>query len=789
MKRLIREMTQAPAFSITIILLVAVGVGSATAIFAVVWPVLLKPLPYPESNRIVTVWENTPEDSRLQVSPADLGDLGERCRSFTALGSYRYWIITVSGQGPAELILGARVSSGVLSVLGMRPFLGRDFEPEEFSSPHQVVLISFHVWQQRFAANPHVLGQHIKINGVPYSIIGVMPRSFNFPSQSSLIHVWSPLVLNSSDLGNRASHSLMVLGKLRAGVSLKGAQTEVAAIMQRLAAEHPETNSKIGVTVTPLQTELSGDYRPSLFALLGASVLIVLIACANSAGLLLARGIGQERTLVIRKALGATNMRIIRERLWEAVFLSLLGAGLGLILAKGCLTAIPALAPSMPFWDQVGFDRAILAFALVVSICCALLFGSAPAIRASRVKDLAAALRGGVGLPTRRAWRLQGILVISETALALVLLVAAGLLIRTMHGFWSVPVGFNPDHVLTTNFLLSQARYAAQDRQAQFFRDAMENVSHLPGVKAAALGSPLPWQGEIGVGFQIEGKAGSGETPQADLVICSPNFFGVMEVPVIRGRPLADTDGAKSAQVALINQAMAIRYWPSRDPLGKVMDVEGIGKKEIVGITADYHQVDFSQPPQPTIFVSYAQSPSPYAGLLVRTTGDAMAVANPIRAAISRVDPDVAPAGIHTMIEILGTSVQQQSLVMALLVAFALIALTLSILGAYGFFTHLVALRRREFAIRAAVGASQGNILRLVLGKGTFLIGIGAVVGVACALATTRVLNSLLWGIKAADPATFLAAVLFVFVLNLTALYLPARKAMQVSPEAVLREE
>jgi len=788
-KRLIREIIRAPGLNLTVILLVAIGVGSSAAIFAIVRPVLLRPLPFPRSHEIVTLWENDPDTSQLQVSSSDLEDIRARARALSELASYRFWSVTLSGRGPAEQLHGARVSSEFFRVLGIHPFLGREFTPQEFLGRQQFVLISYQLWQQRFGSDPNIRDQYIKLGGTAYSIVGVMPPGFDFPSGSSPTQVWAPLLLSSADLGNRGNHNLQVIGRLRSGLSVQEAQKEVSAIAMRIAEEHPETNSKVRATLTLLQSELNGPYRPGLLVLLGGSMLIVLISCANNSALLLAKGIGQQDAMIIRKALGATEVRIIRERLYESLFLSLVGAALGLLLAKVCLTVGQALIHNMPSSDQIRIDPVVVAFALIVSVGSAVLFSIVPAFRAASVTDLSSALRGSIGLRTREARRVQAVLVVSETALALVLLVAAGLLLRTMVRIWSVPVGFNPDNILTMSFSLPQAGYPTAARQAQFFRDVLANAGHLPGVKGVALGSPLPWQGEIGVGFQVEGKPNPSGGFQADLVICSPDFFNVLEVPLVRGRGLTIADASKSVQVAVINQVMASRFWNGQDPIGKLINIEGAGKREIVGIVADFHQSDFMEPPQPAIFVPYAQSPTPYAGIVLRSASDPAHLTDLIRTEIGRVDPDVAPASYHTLRETLRRSVEQQSFVMALLTSFAAIALALATIGSYGFIARMVALRRREFAVRVAVGASASSILRLVLGRGMFLIAIGCVLGIVGSLAVTRLLSSFLWGIKATDPVTYLLAVLGLFSVNLLALYRPARGSMRVSPAEILREE
>lgn len=784
-----REIARAPGINLTIVLLVAVGIGSSAAVFAIVRPVLLKSLPYPEPLKIVTLWENTPDTNQLQVSAPDLEDIRARVPALRELAAYRYWSATLTGRGPAEQLHGARVSSEFFHVLGIHPFIGREFIPQDSVDRQGFVLISYQLWQQRFDGDPNITGRYIKLSGNAYSIVGVMPGGFDFPSGPVPTQVWAPLLLSPADLSNRGNRNLLVIGRLRNELPVEEGQKEVSATVSRIAEEHPETNSTVGASLTLLQSELNRPYRQSLLLLLGASMLVVLISCANNSALLLAKGVRQQGAIIICKALGATDVRIIRERLYESLFLSLLGAALGLILARVCLITFQSMIHSMPSSDQIRIDPIVVGFALMVAAGSAVLFSIVPALRASRVEDLSSALRGGIGLRTSETRRVQAILVVSETALALVLLVASGLLLRTMVSIWSVPVGFNPNNLLTMNFSLPQAGYPTADRQSQFFRGALENIGHLPGAKGVALGSPLPWQGEIGVDFQVEGRANSSGGFQADLVICSPNFLDVLQVPLLRGRGFTDMDSNKSSQVAVINQAAVSRFWKGQDPLGKMINVEGAGKREIVGIAADFHQSDFMEPPQPSIFVPYAQSPTPYVGIILRTAGDPGTMVGLVRAAIGRVDPDVAPNSYHTMKETLQRSIEQQSFVMTLLTGFAVIGLALAMIGSYGFTEHLVAQRRREFALRVAVGASAGSVLRLVLERGMFLTALGCVLGIIGSLAANKVLSSLLWGVKGSDPTTYFLALLVLFGVNLLALYRPAKESMRVSPAEILREE
>jgi putative ABC transport system permease protein len=788
LKWLIREVKRSPGINLTIILLSAIGIGSSTAIFAIMRPVLLKPLPFPAANQIVTIWGSAPGMAQMQVSPPDLQDLRARTHSLGELASYRYWSATISGGRPAEQLHAARVSPEFFRVLGVHPFSGREFTAQEFTD-HQVVIVGYQLWQRWLKEGSGTGNGYIKLNGTLYGVVGVMPRGFDFPAGRGATEVWAPLAMTPLDLVNRNAHDLQVIGRLRDGMRLEGAETEISALSAQIAREHPETNSAISLKVNLLQAELNAGYRSGLWLLMGASVLILLIACANNSGLLLAKGSKQHRGIVIRKTLGASNMQIMRESLYESLFLSVSGAILGMVLAYLCLAGVRSLVQNMPSSGQIQIDPVVVTFAILVSTVSGALFGVVPALQSARVEDLSAALRGGVGLRTWQARRAQAVLMVFETTLAFVLLVTAGLLVRTVIGLWSVPLGFNSEHVLTTNFTLPQSRYPAAGQQIQFFRAATENIRRLPQVKGLALASPLPWHGEIGVDYAVGGEESPPGGRQADLTVCSASLLAVLEVPLLRGRVFAEGSAKGPVHEAVINQSMAKRFGAHEDALGKIIDIEGIGKAEIVGIAADFRQTDFVEPTQPAIFVSYELSPTPYMGLLARYDGNAAATWEMIRSEIGKIDPDLAPKPFQTMKETLQQSLEQRFFVMALLLVFSSIALVLLLVGSYGFIARLVTQRRREFAVRVAVGATTRSLFSLVLGRGLFLTTLGSILGAIGSIVITKLVSNLLWGIKPTDPLTYGLALVVLFSANMAAFFRPAMEALRISPAELLREE
>lgn len=780
------SLAQKPGLTLGIVFLVSLGVGTSTAIFAIMRPVLLRPLPYPQPQQIVAVWETRPTAARLQLSLADLQDTERRGRNFAFLAAYRESNVTVSGWGSSDLSASVKASLDFFKVLGIHPLLGRDFNADDFSSRKRVVLISAAMWRNRFKSEADLSNRPVVINGEIYSIIGVIPEALAFPSDTQL---WMPLFFDNSDLSSRGNRNLLVIARLQPNVELWQAQREVAAISASLAQEHPDTNSKTAIFLVLLQKELNGAYSATLWSLFGAASLIVLICCANIAGLLLANGISRMRTVMIKKALGATNARIVREQLAESLLTALIGGSLGLFLARLCIVALPKIVHDMPYMGQIHLNMVEIGFACLVVVLCVLLFGTMPAIALSGVKFSLSVLNLGNVFGSRKIRRFQMGLIVFETALTLVILISAGLLMQTVRKFWVTPIGFNPTNVLTMNFILPQSRYAQEARKMEFFKVAIDKVQALPGVVNTAVIYPSLWRGKVRATFRSMVNSDSQVKHDADLVICSDKLFDLLEIPLLRGRLFNPTDDHSAPPVVVINQALAAAHFNSGDPLGAVIDIEGFGKRMIIGMVGNIRQFGFKVPPEPTIFIPYIQSLPPWAGLIVRTSAAKAEAAKNIRREIDKIDPDVPTAFIQTLEETLSESIEQQAFMMMLLMIFAVIALSLSLAGIYAFASRMVESRKQEFAIRIAMGASSATLLKLIYRNCLFLIITGIMIGLVVSAEITKVLSNLLWNVKPLDELTISGSVLFLLVANVLALLWPATRVLSTPPATILHQD
>jgi putative ABC transport system permease protein len=784
---LFRQIKHTFGSSFTIIFLLATGIGGSTAIFAVMRPVLLKPLPYERPDRIMAVWENRPEVKRLQISSMDAEDMVQRSHAFQEIAAYRVWTTNVSGRLPAEQLPVAKVSLDFFKLLGIDPLMGRRFGAADFAGIQPVAIITTRLWKEQFDSDPGILNQSIKINGDPYSVVGVMPDFFEFPLYPSSAQVWIPLVLSSAEQHNRTAHNLLMIARLRDGVSLRRAQDEVSSVAKQLSHEHPDTNSKIGVVLVSLQSDGNDAHYEGLLTLLGASGLILLISCANTSSLLLLRGLARQRAIAIQRVLGATSSRIVRSQLAECALLALAGAVAGLGLAKLCLLGASVFIQDMPRSNEIRIDIPVVGFSIAVSLFCALLSGIAPAIQLCSYDFSGASLEKGGETVTGRTKRLQRFLIIGETALAFVLLVGAGLLTKTVAKLRSVPVGFNPRNVLTMNFVLPKKQYPGPANWNQFVTSSLSNIKQMPSVRNAAVAAPLPWQSAISESFNKHSDPA--HKFQANLITCTPEYFNLLEIPLLRGRLFTEHDDSIAPPVAIINETMASRNWPGGNPIGEAIDVEDAGNVTVIGIVADSHQLGFKVAPAPSIFVPFSQLPYGHAGILVRTAVAPMDIAAPIRARIAAVDPDVPPSALRTLNETLFKSIQEQVFITALLTTFSGLALILAIVGLYGFIAQLVALRKREFALRLALGASRGNVLGIVIKNGLLLTSIGIAAGFFVALLASQTIKSLLWQVASRDPAVFIAITILLYGVNFAAILWPAYRATYIAPYQALREQ
>jgi putative ABC transport system permease protein len=799
-------------FTVVAIAALALGVGANSAIFSVVNAVVLRPLPYKDPQRLVALWVglNQKGFDELEVSAPEFTDFRTRSSSFEKVAAYSAGGFNMTGAGEPERIQGLSATADLFPALGVAPLKGRAFtEDEDKSGSDGVVVISHSLWQRRFGGDAEVVGKTLTLDGQACTVVGVMPASFHFPDNDT--DIWKPIAFDADLLGpnNRGSHFLSVVGRLKDGVSLEQGQAEVATLARNVGGENKTTYPR-GLTalLRPLQDEVVGDsVRRSLYVMLGAVGLVLLIACANVANLLLARAASRRKEVAVRTALGASRARIVRQLLTESVLLSLAGGVLGLVLALWGVDLLVALAPAgTPRVEEVGLDARVVAFTFAVSLLTGIIFGLAPALHASKV-DLNESLKDGnrAGAEGPKRGRLRGLLVVAEFAIALVLLAGAGLLLKSFARVQEVSPGFDASHVLTMRIVLPEAKYKAYDGHRAFFSNLFARLRTLPGVEAVGANNLLPFNGSGGSrGFLIDGRpVPPGQPhPEEQLRFITPGYFEAMSIPLMRGRDITERDTGGAARVAVVSRSMAERYWPNEDAVGKRFAYSGIrqGDKpdwiEIVGVVGDIKHRGLDIESKPEIYVPvyqplFANRPTPPLSLYVavRTSGDPASLARAARREVMDVDPEQPVANMKTMGQRIGESVAPRRFNMALLGLFACVALLLAVVGIYGVMSYAVARRTHEIGVRVALGAQGRDVLRLVLGQGMWLALVGVGVGLAGAYAATRVMSSLLYGVSATDPLTFALVALLLTAAALLACLVPARRATKVDPMEALRYE
>jgi putative ABC transport system permease protein len=795
----LRVLIKSPIFTIVAVLSLALGIGANTAIFSVVNHLLLQPLPYPEAQKIMHIWHTPPQESfpgmsQFSVSPANYLDWKSQSESFERMAAYQGSGFSLSANDAPAPVIGAAVSSDFFAVLGVNPGQGRTFLPEEEQpGRNQVVVLSHGLWQRAFGADANLLGQTLTLESQKYTIVGIMPPGFEFPQEAEL---WVPLAWTDQERQLRVIHDYAVLGRLKPGVPVSKAQAELSTLSSRLEEQYPEDNKGWGAVVVPLQEDLVGDIRQALLVLFCAVGFVLLIACANVANLMLARGANRQKEMAIRIALGAGRGRIVRQLLTESLMLASAGGLLGLLLANwGSGLLVRMSDGSLPIPEQIGIDQWAFGFTLLVSLAAGVIAGIAPAFQFSAA-DTSETLKQGTGRSGGSSVR-QGTrkaLVISEVVLSIILLVGAGLMIRSFWKLQQVDPGFNTSNTLALSLGLPTTKYPEPHQHAAFFDRVLEQVRTLPGVVSAGATTTLPLSGGGSTQpFTIEGRPAGlvAEQPTAKVRYISPDYFQTMAIPLRQGRFFNEQDREKGAQVVIISETMARQFWPGESPLGKQLTPSfhlQQGPREVIGVVGDV-KAGLDTDLTAVMYMSYKQAPRPYMTIVARTASDPQNLIPAISKAVYEVDREQALWNVRTMEQVMTASVSGRRFNMTLLMIFAGLALLLAAVGVYGVMNYSVTLRRRELGIRLALGAQPGDVLRLVLGQGLSLTLIGVGAGLAAAYALTRLMESLLYGISATDFLTFFSVSAVLLIVGLLASYLPARRATKVDPMIALRSE
>jgi putative ABC transport system permease protein len=797
----IRTLAKNPGFTVVAVLTLALGIGANTAIFSVVDAVLLRPLPYPESDRLFVVYQTLPQDpaQNTGVSYPNYLDWTQQNQVFGSIAAVRGNSLALSAQGEPTYIQAGSVTSNYFDVLRVKPLLGRTLRSSDDAlDASPVVVVSETLWRSRFGADPAIVGRTITLDQHPTTVAGIVPAYFHPSVPDAAAQLWVPLRQDGvfSDMrGRRAGHYLTALGRLKTGVTAAQAQGEMAAMEQQLAEQYPNENKGWGIRIVSLQADLAGNVRTALLVLLGAVGFVFLIACANVASLQLARAASRRKEIAIRVALGAGRQRLLRQFLTESVLLSVLGGAVGLVLAYEALQGLLAWLPAdLPRVSEIHLDARVLAFGLALSVLSGVLFGLAPAWHGTESR-LAEALEGARGAGEERtSHRARNAFVVAETALAIVLLVGAGLLLRSFARLQQVNAGFNPAQLLTAQVGLPRAQYAQPEQWIAFYQQSLARMNALPGAQEAAVAVPLPLSDSyINLAFQVAGRPphSKDDSPTADFVAISPNYFHVMQVPLLRGREFSDADSESGPKVCVISSSLAQQLFPTESPLGRriVIGYPTDASREIVGIVGDVKDTELSARQAAQIYVPFVQNPFWAADIAVRTQGNPSALAGALREQIRAIDSALPVAEVRPMSEVIGSSIAQPRFRTALLSLFGAAALLLAAIGIYGVLAYTVAQQTREIGIRMALGANPARVLRLVLARGLRLAGAGTVIGLLAALLLTRLLGSLLFDVSASDPLTFAAVTGLLLAVALLACYVPARRAMRVDPMVALRYE
>ena len=793
----LRTLLRTPGFTLIAVIALALGIGANTAIFSVVNTVILRPLGYARPERLVKVMALNTKDAQAptNISYPNFVDWKAQNHVFTDMATYYQNSCNLTGAGDPQQLKAQNITANLFSVVGVKPILGRSFtEDEEKPNGPSVAILSNSLWLRRFGGDASIVGKSITIDGKSTTVVGILPAGFNLVPETD---IWLPLGL-PLDERMRLSLFLDGIARLKDDVSLGQAKAGMSTIADGLAKQYPRTNTNWTVTVTPLMDDVVGQVRTKLFVLLGAVGFVLLIACANVANLLLAKASARQKEISIRMAVGASRSRIIRQLLTESVILSVCGGLLGLLLASWGISSLVSLSKNLPRVSEIGIDFRVLGFTFGISLLTGLVFGLVPAIQSSKV-DLNEALKdGSKGSSGAAHNRLRNILVISEIALALMLLFGAGLLIRSFRQLVNVDPGFNEEHILTFDMTLPQTKYATPDQASMFFQQTLANLRRIPGVESVAANTTIPLGGGFQVSlFYIEGRPARGpeDYTATSVDTISPDYLKTMGIKLLRGRDITEQDRKEVEHVVLISESMAKKFFPNEDPLGKHLKMGGGPQSQnpwmtVVGVINDVKQFGLeSKKGESTMYIPYLQAPDNYSAFLMRARGKPESLVSAVRSVVQAIDKDQPIANVKTMDQILSEYVSQNRFYMLLLTIFSGIALLLASIGIYGVMSYSVTQRTHEIGIRMALGAKPMDILKSITGQGMLLAGIGIVVGASGAFLLKSLVSTMLFNVSTTDPATFVAIAAIIVAVCFFATYIPARRGMKVDPMTAMRSE
>ena len=796
-----RMLRKSPGFTIVAVLTLALGIGANAAIFSVVDAVLLRPLPYPDSNRLMMLYQAAPQMGvqKNGMSYPNFQDWERTAKNFEEMAAMRTTQFALSGTGEAVNIIGGAVTSGYFSMFRVSPILGRTFEPDDDTpGAAGVVVLSERLWRSQFGSDPSIIGKTIQLEQRPFTVIGVVPGNFRPQIPDSRSVFWVPL-LQDSIAGQlyqrRGGHYLHAAGRLKAGVTLPRAQSELESIQQALQKQFPADNKGWDARIVPMQEDLAGNIRLALLVLLGAVGLVFLIACANVASLQMVRATSRQREVAIRAALGAGRARLFQQFLTECILVGITGGAAGVLAAfvtvRGFVSWLPA---DLPRIDEIQVNADVLAFGLALAIVAGIILGIAPAWRPSGVGFADALKEGARSSGEDRPRRtLRSALVVAETALAVVLLIGSGLLIRSFERLANLDPGFNPSHLLTGGVSLDYSQYAEPQKLIGFYNDVLDRMKALPGAQESAIAVPLPLvSGYINLGFQVEGRPplAQSEQPNANLVMVSPNYFHAMQIPLRAGRELSEADSASAPKVCLVSDNVARAVFAGENPIGKRIDIgyPTSAMREIVGVVGDVKDMDLASSGVGQIYVPFVQNPLGGIGVAVRTQRDAAQLSSAVRGVFQGIDPSL-PVDLEPMSDAIEQSVTEPRFRTTLLGLFGAVALLLAAIGIYGVISYNTGLRTREIGIRMALGAQRRDVMRLIVTQVFLLAASGVGLGLAMSFGLTRYLKSLLFHVSAMDAMTYAVVAVIMIAVSLAACYVPARRAMRVDPMIALRYE